>query len=86
LHDDELLALAISSNGRYIASAGLDKKVYVWSFEAALRHGGDPVRVPAYIAVVNIIFNPCMMATHSLTRSSRQAIAASLSHYISLLS
>jgi WD40 repeat protein len=45
LHDDELLALAIPSDGRYIASAGLDKKIHVWSFEAALRHGGDQIRV-----------------------------------------
>jgi WD40 repeat protein len=38
LHDDELMAIAIASDGGYIASAGLDKKIYVWSFEAALRH------------------------------------------------
>jgi WD40 repeat protein len=29
LHDDELWALSIPSDGRYIASAGLDKKIYV---------------------------------------------------------
>jgi WD40 repeat protein len=70
LHDDQLLAIAIPSDGRYIASAGLDKKIYVWSFEAALRHGGDQVRVFLYFAVVGIISNwPCMMATHSPTGS-----------------
>ncbi|KAJ8587616.1 WD40 repeat-like protein, partial [Rhizopogon salebrosus TDB-379] len=31
LHDDELLAIAIPSDGRYIASAGKDKKAYVWN-------------------------------------------------------
>ncbi|KAJ8579398.1 hypothetical protein M405DRAFT_835862, partial [Rhizopogon salebrosus TDB-379] len=41
LHDDELLAIAIPSDGRYIASAGKDKKVYVWSFEAALKQNGN---------------------------------------------
>ncbi|OAX34082.1 WD40 repeat-like protein [Rhizopogon vinicolor AM-OR11-026] len=45
LHHDELLALAISSDGLYIASAGLDKKIYLWSIEAALKKGGDQVRV-----------------------------------------
>ena len=70
LHDDELLAVAIPSDGRYIASAGLDTKIYVWSFEAALRHGGDQVRVFLYVAVVGRIPNwPCTLATHSLTGS-----------------
>ncbi|KAJ8597797.1 hypothetical protein M405DRAFT_927846 [Rhizopogon salebrosus TDB-379] len=44
LQDDELLAIAIPSDGRYIASAGLDKKIYVWSFEAALKQSGNQVR------------------------------------------
>jgi WD40 repeat protein len=66
LHDDELWAIAIPSDGRYIASAGLDNKIYVWSFEAALRHGGDQVRVFLYFAVVGIIPDwPCTLATHS---------------------
>ncbi|KAJ8583524.1 hypothetical protein M405DRAFT_505226, partial [Rhizopogon salebrosus TDB-379] len=70
LHDDELSAIAIPSDGRYIASSGLDKKIYVWSFEAALKQSGNQVRVRAYIAVVGIIFNcPCTTATHSSTRS-----------------
>ena len=72
LHDDQLLAIAIPSDGQYITSAGLDKKIYVWSFEAALRHGGDSdqVCVFLYFAVVRIISNwPCMMATHSPTGS-----------------
>ncbi|KAJ8590859.1 WD40 repeat-like protein [Rhizopogon salebrosus TDB-379] len=68
LHDDELSAIAIPSDGRYIASAGLDKKIYVWSFEAALKQSRNQVRVRAYIAIVNIISNwPCMMATRSPT-------------------
>jgi WD40 repeat protein len=57
LHDDELLALAIPSDRRYIASAGKDKKVYVWSFEAVLKQSGDQVCVRAYNAVVGIISN-----------------------------
>jgi WD40 repeat protein len=66
LHDDELLALAIPSDGRYIASAGKDKNIYVWSLEAALKQSGDRVHVRAYIAVVSIISNwPCTLATHS---------------------
>jgi WD40 repeat protein len=70
LHDDELLALAIPSDGRYITSAGLDKKIYVWSFEAVLKQNGNQVHVRAYIAVVSIISNwPCTMATRSLTGS-----------------
>jgi WD40 repeat protein len=52
LHDDALLALAIPSDGRYIASAGLDKKIYVWSLEVALKQCSNQVRVCAYIAVV----------------------------------
>jgi WD40 repeat protein len=39
LHDDEVLAVAMSPDGKCIASAGLDKKIYVWSLETALeRH------------------------------------------------
>jgi WD40 repeat protein len=37
LHDDELLTVAISPDGKDIISAGLDKKIYVWSLEAALK-------------------------------------------------
>jgi WD40 repeat protein len=70
LHDDELLALAIPSDGRYIASAGLDKKIYVWSLEAALKQGGGRFHVRAYIVVVSIIPNwPCTLGTHSPTGS-----------------
>ncbi|KAJ8597823.1 WD40 repeat-like protein [Rhizopogon salebrosus TDB-379] len=69
LHDDELLALAIPSDGRYITSAGKDTKVYVWSVEAALKQSGNQVRVRAYIAVVHIISNSPCMATHSPTGS-----------------
>ncbi|KAI9458507.1 WD40 repeat-like protein [Boletus coccyginus] len=32
-HTDEVLALAVSSNGQYLASAGKDKKVGVWDAE-----------------------------------------------------
>lgn len=32
-HTDEMLALAVSSNGQYLASAGKDKKVGVWDVE-----------------------------------------------------
>ncbi|KAG8216000.1 WD40-repeat-containing domain protein [Butyriboletus roseoflavus] len=32
-HTDEVLALAVSSNGQYLASAGKDKKVGVWDTE-----------------------------------------------------
>jgi hypothetical protein len=64
------LALTTPSDGRYIASAGLDKKIYVWSFEAALKQSGNQVPVRAYIAVVSTISDwPCMMATHSPTGS-----------------
>jgi hypothetical protein len=38
LHDDQLLAVAISRDGKSIASAGLDKKNYVWNLEAALKN------------------------------------------------
>ncbi|OAX34210.1 WD40 repeat-like protein, partial [Rhizopogon vinicolor AM-OR11-026] len=37
LHDDEPLSLAISSDGRYIASDGIEKIIYLWSIEAALK-------------------------------------------------
>src|SRR5205807_9502684 len=57
LHDDELLALAISSDGRYIASGGKDKKIYLWSIEAALKKGGDEFRVRVYIAVIGPFAN-----------------------------
>ncbi|OAX31409.1 hypothetical protein K503DRAFT_787843, partial [Rhizopogon vinicolor AM-OR11-026] len=50
LHDDHLLALAISSDGQYIASAGLDKKICLWSIEAALEKGGDQVRERATLS------------------------------------
>ncbi|KAF8119303.1 WD40 repeat-like protein [Boletus edulis] len=32
-HTDQVLALAVSSNGQYLASAGKDKKVVVWDIE-----------------------------------------------------
>jgi hypothetical protein len=33
-------------DGKYIASAGVEAKIYVWSLEAALKqHGGDQVEV-----------------------------------------
>jgi WD40 repeat protein len=48
LHDDALLAIVLSSDGRYIASAGLDQKIYIWSLEAALKQASDQVR--AHIA------------------------------------
>lgn len=66
LHDDELLALAISSDGQYVASAGLDKKVYVWSLETALKWDGDKLRVRIYNAVVRffLILRVRMMAMH----------------------
>ncbi|KAJ8595715.1 WD40 repeat-like protein [Rhizopogon salebrosus TDB-379] len=70
LHGDELWALAILSDGRYIASAGLDKKIYVRDLEAALKQSGDRVHVRAYIAVISIISNcSCIMAMHSRTGS-----------------
>jgi WD40 repeat protein len=87
LHDDGLLALAISSDGRYITSAGLDKKIYLWSIEAALKKGGDQVRVRVYIAVISLFSNRrCILATHSPSQSSGQVIQVlvRLSHYVSL--
>ncbi|OAX39338.1 WD40 repeat-like protein [Rhizopogon vinicolor AM-OR11-026] len=83
LHDDELLALAISSDGRYIASGGKDKKIYLWSIEAALKKGGDQVRV--HITVVSIFSNrPCMFVILecSLTRGSRYVVPTCFSHCI----
>jgi len=44
LHDDELFTVVLSSDGRCIASVGLDKKIYIWSLEAALKQAGDQVR------------------------------------------
>ncbi|KAG2741843.1 hypothetical protein P692DRAFT_201254584 [Suillus brevipes Sb2] len=42
LHDDHVYAVAMSPDGKCIASAGLDKKNYIWSLEAALkRHQGE---------------------------------------------
>jgi WD40 repeat protein len=39
LHDDYVFAVAMSPDGKYIACGGPDKKIYVWSLEAALeRH------------------------------------------------
>ncbi|KAG2339029.1 WD40 repeat-like protein [Suillus weaverae] len=37
LHGDELLAVVMSPDGGYIASAGKDAKNYVWNVEAALK-------------------------------------------------
>ena len=34
-HTDEVLALAICGNGKYLASGGRDKKVGVWDVEKA---------------------------------------------------
>ena len=45
LHDDQLFTVVLSSDGRYIASAGLDQKFCIWSLEAALEQAGDRVRV-----------------------------------------
>jgi len=49
MHDDELFTVVLSSDGRCIAVAGLDKKIYIWSLEAALKQAGDQVR--AHIAI-----------------------------------
>lgn len=34
-HTDEVLALAVSGDGRYLASAGKDRRVGVWDVEKA---------------------------------------------------
>jgi len=49
LHNDELFTVVLSSDGRCIASAGLDEKICVRSLEAALKQAGDQVR--AHIAI-----------------------------------
>ena len=74
LHDDELLTVVLCSDGRYIASAGLDKKIYIWSLEAALKQGGDQVRARIAISLVARYLTSnrlCAMAMYSPTRSSR---------------
>jgi WD40 repeat protein len=82
-HTNIVRSICLSPDERHLVSASSDysvriwdlktnqdKKVYVWSFEAALKQSGNQVRVRAYIAVVGIIFNwPCMMAPHSPTGS-----------------
>ncbi|OAX32406.1 WD40 repeat-like protein [Rhizopogon vinicolor AM-OR11-026] len=49
LHEDELYALVISPDGGYIASGGLDKKIYLWSIEAVLKKSGDQARSVAKV-------------------------------------
>jgi WD40 repeat protein len=44
LHDDELCALVMSADGKYIATAGADAKIYLWSLDAALRNARVGVR------------------------------------------
>ena len=56
-HNDELITLVISSNEPYIASAGLDSKVYVWSIEAALQQGSHQIRGRVYTAVPRVFSN-----------------------------
>jgi WD40 repeat protein len=47
LHDDQILVVAMSPDGKYVANAGLDNiYIYVWSLKAVLdRHGRDQVGV-----------------------------------------
>jgi len=75
LHDDELLTVVLPSDGRYIASAGLEKKINIWSLEAALKQAADQAQVRAHIAMYLarslISHRLCVMAMHSPTRSPR---------------
>jgi len=69
LHDGEVRALVVSSDGQYLMSAGFEKEIYVWSLQAAL-NGSDNVR--HYYYLLNIPSDlPCVMAMHSPRRSSR---------------
>jgi WD40 repeat protein len=45
LHDDEVLTVAASADGTFIASAGKEAKVYVWNMMAALKQSDDEVAV-----------------------------------------
>jgi hypothetical protein len=89
LHDEELFDVVMFPDGKYIASAGVDAKIYVWSLEAALKeHGGDQVEVRMRIVFQHLYyrFGRCFrvwMAMQSPTRSSRQLIYTSLSYRIS---
>ena len=73
LHDDGLLTVVLFPDGRYIASAVADKKIYIWSLEAALKQASDQVRAHIVISLVRSLISNrlCAMAMHSPTRSSR---------------
>jgi len=45
------------SDGRYIASAGLDKKIYIWSLEAVLKQAGDQVRAHIVISLAHSLIS-----------------------------
>jgi WD40 repeat protein len=45
LHDDELFALAISTDGKYIATAGADARIYLWRLDVVLRGDRAGVRM-----------------------------------------
>ena len=42
-HVDEVWTVSMSPDGRYIASGGLDTRIYLWDFEAALKQSSNQV-------------------------------------------
>jgi WD40 repeat protein len=84
-HNDELFALAISSDGQYIATAGLDKKIYLWCMGVALKRGGDKLAVSVCIVARVFSNRLCVMVTHSDLKLEVKVILASLSFCISLI-
>ncbi|KAG1893717.1 uncharacterized protein F5891DRAFT_1196060 [Suillus fuscotomentosus] len=70
LHDDQVCAVAMSPDGKYIASAGLDKTIYVWSLEAALKNvlGADDRN--SKLQASHLCFSFTLHLTFSLGTSS----------------
>lgn len=80
-HTDEVLALAVSGDGRYLASAGKDRRVGVWDVEKAewvKGFGGhrDTISVRKSLNAYSYSFKPSGVRTHVHVHLISPAIVA----------
>jgi hypothetical protein len=74
LHDGELLALAMSTDGNYVVGAQLYAKICVWSLEAALKQqGGDQIGVRMYDTVTGVFAKQALDSVQNLHDSNADA-------------
>jgi WD40 repeat protein len=55
LHDDRVVAAAMSCDGKYITSAGVDKQIHVWNLEAALKNALVHIRFVVQFTFLTVL-------------------------------